>query len=65
MLGDIVSALRNILLHCIQVILDYWIGQFATNDHMVDGGEQAYYYSRTGRLKTKRPEPVKLDLPLF
>ena len=29
-------------------------------------GEQAHYYSRTVTLlKTKRPQPVKLDWPLF
>ena len=26
---------------------------FATNDHMVHGGEQADYYSRTGTLKER------------
>ena len=28
-------------------------------------GGQAHYYSPTGTLKKERPEPVKLDLPLF
>ena len=47
-------AVKAIIIGLLQLVITWYKIRHA--------GGQAYYHSRTG---TKRPEPVKLDLPLF